>query len=99
MKLPQKKLSMSLNARYNHQMKLGKILCLGSRLKTFRSRLDNLVLQLLNIACGSQSPRIRQRIDRLGNRYYRVYDPSSETHRLFTSEEEMRVWLEERYYQ
>lgn len=66
---------------------------------SIRRHASHLATAVLNGLSSSQAPRIRQKIDRLGNRYYRVYDPIENTHRLFTSEESVRVWLEQRYYQ
>ncbi|MGP1384831.1 MAG: hypothetical protein ACTS2F_14795 [Thainema sp.] len=47
----------------------------------------------------SQEPRITKRVDRWGNLYFSVYDPIDRSFRVFTSEQEIRIWLEQRYYQ
>ena len=48
---------------------------------------------------GSREPHIVTKRDRDGNPYYDVYDPIDRRHHTFGSEHEVRVWLEERYYQ
>lgn len=42
-------------------------------------------------------PRIKQRFDRSGQMYWQVYDPVSEQHFAFSSEDEVYRWLESRY--
>lgn len=86
----------SLYARPNISAKpVGK----SPRLTAVKAWFGGLSANLIDALCGSQEPRIRQKIDRLGNRYYRVYDPVANAHYLFTSEEAVRVWLEQRYHQ
>jgi|GEM_PF-1014197 len=48
---------------------------------------------------GSKEPRIVTKTDREGNSCYEVYDPIDRRHYTFGSEHDVRVWLEERYYQ
>jgi hypothetical protein len=36
--------------------------------------------------------------DRYGNTYYRVYDALTQDFHRFESENEVRIWLEQRYY-
>ncbi len=43
-------------------------------------------------------PKIWERKDRYGNIYYRIYDPKSDRYIYFNSEEEVRWWLDKRYY-
>jgi hypothetical protein len=43
-------------------------------------------------------PQIKQKSDRFGNIYWRVYDPISDSHCSFNSEQEVRLWLDTRYY-
>ena len=54
---------------------------------------------LLNFFAGSLEPRITTRQDRQGAVYYEVYDPIDRRRYTFVSERDVRVWLEERYYQ
>jgi hypothetical protein len=49
--------------------------------------------------CGSQEPRITRQCDRTGHVYFKVYDPVDRQHYEFGSEQELRIWLEQRYYQ
>ena len=43
-------------------------------------------------------PKIWQKRDRYGNSYWVVYDPTTGHSSCFSSEQEVRVWLEQRYY-
>jgi hypothetical protein len=45
----------------------------------------------------STEPRIWQKRDRYGNLSWRLYDPSTRLSATFASEDEVRIWLEERY--
>ncbi|EKU99981.1 hypothetical protein Lepto7375DRAFT_2069 [Leptolyngbya sp. PCC 7375] len=36
--------------------------------------------------------------DRNGERYYRIYDPLDEKMHYFSSENEVRIWLDQRHY-
>ncbi len=53
--------------------------------------------RLLNFDTYSE-PQIWERKDRYGNIYYRIYDPKSDRHFYFNSEDEVRWWLDKRYY-
>lgn len=59
------------------------------------NRWTNAVLAYFN---SSSEPHVRQ-VNRKGQIVWRVYDPVSRRHHEFTSELELRIWLEERYYQ
>lgn len=48
---------------------------------------------------GSKEPRIVVKPQRDGPALYEVYDPVDRRRHTFGSEHEVRVWLEERYYQ
>lgn len=43
-------------------------------------------------------PRVWQKRDRYGNLYWVIYDPTTGYSSSFSSEKEVRVWLEQRYY-
>ncbi len=43
-------------------------------------------------------PKIWEKKDRYGNTYYRVYDPKRDRHLDLNSEDEVRWWLDQRYY-
>ena len=43
-------------------------------------------------------PKVWEKKDRYGNTYYRVYDPQRDRYLEFNSEEEVRWWLDKRYY-
>ncbi|MGB3491535.1 MAG: hypothetical protein WBA57_02320 [Elainellaceae cyanobacterium] len=59
---------------------------------------DAWIERLAKFAYGSSDPVIEQRRDRQGYLYYRIYDPVSQEHHVFTTESEVRSWLERRYY-
>lgn len=64
-----------------------------------RSGFDRFWEFLLNTLSAPAEPKIRRKHDRHGNLYFRVYDPSTATTNTFTSEQEVRAWLDQRYYQ
>ena len=43
-------------------------------------------------------PKVSEKKDRYGNTYYRVYDPQRDRYLDFNSEDEVRWWLDKRYY-
>lgn len=43
-------------------------------------------------------PKISERKDRYGNTYFRIYDPINDRFIYLNSEEEVRYWLDKRYY-
>jgi hypothetical protein len=47
---------------------------------------------------GNQEPQIFHRRDRQGYSYLEVYDPTSGKTHSFNTTQEVRVWLEQRYY-
>lgn len=55
---------------------------------------NSLIAPLMN----RSEPRITQKRDRWGNTYYQVYDPVSGFSSAFHTEEEVRIWLDRRYY-
>jgi hypothetical protein len=54
---------------------------------------------LLKAFANSSEPQIYQKHDRHGNMYFKVYDPVTRQFGTFTTEQEVRVWLDQRYYQ
>lgn len=53
---------------------------------------------LSDLLIRSSEPMISERRDYDGSRYYQVYDPVYEEIYRFASEDEVRIWLEQRYY-
>ncbi|MFE4107206.1 hypothetical protein [Almyronema epifaneia] len=53
---------------------------------------------LLNLLIESDQPRVRVR-EANGETVWQAYDPVSRHQAAFNSEEELRAWLEQRYYQ
>ncbi len=54
---------------------------------------------LLDFFTGSQRLSVRQRSLPNGTLQWIVYDPDAERSRVFDSEQAVRAWLEQRYYQ
>ena len=54
---------------------------------------------VLKLMTGSSEPMIHKQCDRRGQISYSIYDPSTQHTIAGLSETEVRVWLEERYYQ
>ena len=50
-----------------------------------------------NWLVGPVEPQIYKRQDRRGQTYYRLYDPKTDQRRMFSTEEEMRIWLDQRF--
>ncbi|HEY9761914.1 MAG TPA: hypothetical protein V6D07_05285 [Trichocoleus sp.] len=67
----------------------------GAKNSTFHQILE----QVLDCLSPNQEPRVHCRQNRQGKTVWIVHDPSSQTTRQFGSEHEVRVWLEQRYYQ
>lgn len=63
-----------------------------------KRRLSQVGRSLLQYLCGSTEPRITRKFDAEGIPYFAVYDPVSNEHCTFSSEPELRTWLEQRYY-
>ena len=53
---------------------------------------------LYDLLIHNSEPIISGRRDFKGTHHYRVYDPVYEKTYRFTSEDEVRIWLEQRYY-
>ncbi|HEY9640886.1 MAG TPA: hypothetical protein V6C57_10410 [Coleofasciculaceae cyanobacterium] len=63
------------------------------------SQLNQLWNRFLNALSGQSEPTITQKFDRDGNLYFRVYDPVTRKAMSMTSEQEVRAWFDQRYYQ
>lgn len=64
-----------------------------------KARLQQVAHSFLKYCVGSSEPRISALRDRQGNPYFVAYDPVDNRRHSFASEVELRVWLEQRYYQ
>lgn len=62
-----------------------------------RNLVENIAQNLLFALTSREEPRIRQARDRQGRTFWQVYDPSTGFQSRFSSEDEVRVWLEEQY--
>jgi hypothetical protein len=63
-----------------------------------RLNLDRLWNFLLDSFSKTPEPSIRRKCDRHGNLYFQVYDPDTHMTTTFASEQEVRIWIEQRYY-
>ncbi len=52
---------------------------------------------VLNLATLDQDPKIVVARDRTGRQYWRAFDPTTQYADTFSSEDEVRVWLESRH--
>ncbi|NEO25809.1 MAG: hypothetical protein F6K03_02640 [Kamptonema sp. SIO4C4] len=53
---------------------------------------------LMSLLEGSDEPHITLCKSAKGETYWRVYDPKHRFTAMFATEQEVRVWLEQRYY-
>ena len=53
---------------------------------------------LLHLPVQADEPRVWQRLDRFKNLYWQAYDPATGRSASYTSDAEMRAWLEELRY-
>ena len=60
--------------------------------------LRKIVQRLIETFIGSNDLQIGQTYDRFGNKWWHVYDPVTGRHASVDSEEQLRAWIEERYY-
>ena len=58
------------------------------------------ILRKINryLADSKTEPQIVKKCDRHGNSYWQVYDPVSASRCSFGSEQEVKAWLDRRYY-
>ncbi len=63
-------------------------------ISAFKKVLQRLIESLI----GSNDLRIWQSCDRSGTTWWHVYDPITGKHSSVASEEELRIWIEKRYY-
>ncbi|MGF1514975.1 MAG: hypothetical protein ACFB5Z_14945 [Elainellaceae cyanobacterium] len=63
----------------------------------FRALLKTVGEFVLNLSTVDQDPKIVATRDRAGNPKWSVYDPQSGYANTFTSEDEVRFWLETRH--
>lgn len=54
--------------------------------------------KMTQVLSGSSTPCVRQVCGHRGQQYWRVHDPVTNRDGIFASEEEVRIWLEKRYY-
>lgn len=54
---------------------------------------------LLTYLCGSADLRVTVKRNYRGNTRFVAYDPVTQQRHTFSSEQELRVWVDQRYYQ
>lgn len=64
-----------------------------------KRRLSLLGSALLIYLCGSTDLSVSVKRDLRGNTLFVAYDPVSQQRHTFSSEQELRVWVDQRYYQ
>lgn len=67
--------------------------------KRIRLSIGHYWSRFLHYVTGNSEPMIWQKTNDQGDIFYSVYDPRSQQSMTFSSEHEIRVWLEQRYYQ
>lgn len=72
---------------------------LGRAWAAVKARLGPVGMTLLAYFCGSTAPRIRLKCDRRGNTLFVAYNPVSRQRHVFDSEQALREWADQRYYQ
>lgn len=60
---------------------------------------DRLWQSLLKLSKTSQEPKVIWKRDRRGYSYFEVYDPMTQKHYRFDSEQSVRIWLDRVRYQ
>jgi hypothetical protein len=61
-------------------------------------KLQSVLSAIWNLVSSPSEPRVRQRHDRFGQIYFQVYDPATRCSASLHSEQEVRQWLEQRFY-
>lgn len=62
-------------------------------------RSDRLLTTASQYFLGNSQPRVKWWRDAQGHDHYSIYDPHSQRTHAFETAQEVRVWLEKRYYQ
>ncbi|NJR66872.1 MAG: hypothetical protein HC772_18700 [Leptolyngbyaceae cyanobacterium CRU_2_3] len=80
---------------YSQIVSAVKLRCKSSSVSRWNRFWDSLI----NLFCGSSEPRIDRKIAHDGTPYFHVYDPVTRRSMTLSSEQELRVWIDQRYYQ
>ena len=69
-------------------------------MKAFASLVSNIQIKQLfaNFFRKTNEPQIIARKNHRGDVYFQVYDPQTQWTGTFSSEQEVRIWLDRRYY-
>lgn len=87
----------SLAAEFQQVIRQQKARPLGSGRQSLGTWLKQAGLALVDFLTGTQSLSIRSKALPNGCIQWIVYDPATDTRGVFTSEQAVRVWLEQRY--
>lgn len=68
-------------------------------LRQFRENTYQSFTSCFNSIMTVDEPKVFQKCNRTGNVHFEVYDPKCRQRMTFGSEQEVRIWLEQRYYQ
>ncbi len=60
-------------------------------------RLDQIWQHWMNTITNRYEPQVSHRRDRKGNNYFKTYDPETRKSNTFSSEQEIRIWLDQRH--
>ncbi|MFE4106894.1 hypothetical protein [Almyronema epifaneia] len=83
----------------NSWLKANKAASPTNRLAQMAPLARTLATQLLNWLAANDQPQINERYCSKQGRYWEVYDPITQSRQTFDSEQALRVWLEQRYYE
>lgn len=70
-----------------------------SNWKFLVQQLSGLCQALVSFLAGSQEPKVTYKRDRQGYTYFEVYDPMTEKHHRFDSEQNVRIWVDQSRHQ
>jgi len=76
-----------------HERRLQKI---NAKIVTF---INNICERIVTAIAHANELQVWQTRDRFGNTSWHAYDPATGSSTCLNSEAEMRMWIEERYYQ
>ncbi|WP_017303124.1 hypothetical protein [Spirulina subsalsa] len=63
-----------------------------------RKLTQDLLHRLFQWLLGNNEPKIRLERDNSEQIYYQVYDPVTQERQRYLTEQEVRIWLEKRYF-
>lgn len=67
-------------------------------MKNFNSIPQKLLNFVHNLSLQKHEPQIKHKRDRYGNFYWQIYDYTNNKFYEFGSEQDVRIWIENRYH-